>query len=227
MRVIVLSLGGSLIVPEKMDYNFLKKFKQVIRKTYRTHKFVIVCGGGVLARKYISVLKKEEKNHKEVSLAGIEATRMNAHFMTRIFGKEANSEIPKNMLEVKNMLEKNKVVFCGALRYAPRETSDGTAAKLAHYFKTIFINITNIDTLYSSDPSKNKNAKPIRQITWKDFETIAKKIPFKPGQHFVLDQKASSLIRKHKIPTYIIGKKISNLNKILKNQPFLGTSIKG
>ena len=102
------------------------------------------------------------------------------------------------MKEVKNLLSKNKVVFCGALRYAPNQTSDATAAKLASYLKTDFINLTNVPGLYSSNPAKNKNAKFISEISWEDFKKKAMSIKYKPGQHFVLDQTASALIKKHK-----------------------------
>ena len=155
----VISLGGSLIIPNEIDYLFLEKFKKVMQKNYKNYKFVIVCGGGIIARKYISALKKEGKSHREISMAGIRATRMNAKFMMQFFGKEANGTLPKSMKEIKNILAKNKIVFCGALRYAEKETSDGTAAKLANYLGTDFINMTNVKGLYTSNPLTNKNAK--------------------------------------------------------------------
>jgi len=226
-KVVVISLGGSLIVPDDIDYKFLEKFKKTIRKHYKNHKFVLVCGGGAIARKYISALSKEHKTHKEMSLAGIRATRMNARFMMQFFGKEANDTLPKSMVDVKNNLRKNKVVICGALRYADKETSDGTAAKLANYLDTIFINLTNVPGLYSKNPKKYKSAKFIPKISWKDFESLALKMKFKAGQHFVLDQSAATLIRKRKIPTYILGQNLNNLENLLKNKKFTGTEIKG
>ncbi|KKQ74676.1 MAG: (P)ppGpp synthetase I, SpoT/RelA, partial [Berkelbacteria bacterium GW2011_GWB1_38_5] len=84
------------------------------------------------------------KSEKELAFAGIRVTRMNAQFLMQIFGKEANDSLPINMEQVKSNLNKNNIVFCGALRYAVDETSDGTAAKLAHFLKTDFINLTNV-----------------------------------------------------------------------------------
>lgn len=225
MKTIVLSLGGSLIVPDNVDFNFIHKFKKTIEKHYKDYRFVVVCGGGSIARKYIGSLKKENKPEKELSLAGIRATRMNALFMTQFFGNTANSYLPKDMKEAKALLLKNNVVFCGALRYSPEETSDGNAAKLAHFLKTDFINITNVNGLYTDDPKKNHKAKLIPEITWKDFERKALSIKYQPGQHFVLDQEAATIIRKHRIKTYIIGSDLSNLDKILSNKPFVGTAI--
>ncbi|MEK6910734.1 MAG: hypothetical protein AABW82_03090 [Nanoarchaeota archaeon] len=225
MKITVISLGGSLIIPDKINYSFLHKFKSTLNKFSRTHRFVVVCGGGEIARKYISSLTKEHKTKYEISQAGIRATRMNALFMTQFFGKEANSHLPRDMKEVKEELEKNKVVFCGALRYVPNSTSDCTAAKIAHFLKTDFINMTNTQGLYSSNPLTNKKAKFIPYENWKDFEKRALKIPYHSGQHFVLDQNASTIIRKHKITTYIIGQKLINLENILKSKKFTGTTI--
>ena len=143
-EVVVISLGGSVIIPKEIDHSFLKEFKKTIRKNLDKFRFVIVCGGGIIARKYIRALKKQRKGTKEQALAGIRATRMNAKLMTQLFGKEShtNQTLPKSMKEIKNQLTKNNIVFCGALRYAENETSDGTAAKLASFFKTDLINIS-------------------------------------------------------------------------------------
>lgn len=224
-KVIVLSLGGSLIMPEKIDFSFLEKFKKTLRAHYKTHKFIVVCGGGTIARKYISILQKGKRPKIELSKAGIRATRMNAQLMMQLFGKEANDALPLNMKEISPYLAKNSVVFCGALRFRKDSTSDETAASLAHFFKSSFINLTNVKGLFSADPKKSKNAKFIPKIPWKDFESLALKIKYKAGQHFILDQQAAILIRKHKIPTFIIGKELSNLKNILNNKPYEGTLI--
>src|SRR5689334_16475194 len=113
-EVVVLSLGGSLIVPEKIDTIWLDKFKSSIVKLSRKNKFVIVCGGGFVAREYITILQSEHKNKKQQSLAGIEITRMNARIMMQVFGNHANKNLPMNLDEVKDSLQRNDIVFCGA-----------------------------------------------------------------------------------------------------------------
>ena len=221
----VLSLGGSLIVPDDVDTSFLEKFKQVIKKHESRYRFVIVCGGGSVARKYIKALRATNKSEFLQSMAGISITRVNARFMTYLFGRDANEGIPHDMKEVANLLKKNSVVFCGALRYAARETSDSTAAKLANFFNTEFINLTVVNGLYSSNPLENKNAKFIPEISWQDFYQRASKMKYKPGQHFVLDQDASKIIKESKIKTYILGKNLKNLDNLLSSKKFIGTCI--
>ena len=226
-KLIVISLGGSLIVPEEMNIPFLEKFAKTLRKYYKTYKFAVVCGGGTIARKYISALKAENKSKRELANAGIRATRMNAQFMMQFFGKkEANDSLPKSMIEIKNSLAKNSVVLCGALRYYGKATSDTTAAKLAYFLKTDFINMTNVKGLYTDNPKTHKNAGFIPKISWKNFEKMALSIKFKVGQNFVLDQNAATIIKEHKIKTYILGSNEA-LDNLLKEGNFEGTIIFG
>ena len=249
-KVVVLSLGGSLIIPDNIDIKFLREFKKTILRNTKKYKFVIVCGGGSVARKYISVLAQEKINEKLQSFSGISATRMNARFMSYFSNINPEYGIPHTLNTLKKYLGSHDIVFCGALEYKPEQTSDSTSAELAKIFRTIFINLTDIAGLYDKNPKENKtnsskdfrgktprrkrgrvkenkNAKFISKIGWKDFNEMANKNKYKPGQHFVLDQTASKIIRNFRIPTYIIGKDMKNLDYILKGKRFNGTFIDG
>ncbi|MDP2629025.1 MAG: hypothetical protein Q8P15_03980, partial [Nanoarchaeota archaeon] len=154
-------------------------------------------------------------------------TRFHAGFMARFFGKSANEVIPRNMKKVKDLLRGNQIVFVGALRYKDKNTSDGTAADLAGYLKCHFINLTNVNGLYTKNPKTNKNAKFIRKISWKKFNEMASKLKFKAGQHFVLDQSAAKTILKKRVPTYIVGS-LRDIDKIIKGEnDFGGTFVYG
>ena len=225
MKVIVISLGGSVFIPNYVDYNFLDKFRELVLQL-KNYKFVIVLGGGGIARKYLKPMKKKRLDVNERSRFGFEATRLNALFLMKYFGKIANEDNPKSMKEVKNLLRKNKVVVCGGLRFAKKSTSDGTAAKLANYLGTEFVNLTDVDGLFSKDPNKFKDAKLVSSINYDDFYSILNKIKYKPGQHFVLDQLASRIIRKHNIRTVILnGHRLKNFESYLKGKKFRGTVI--
>jgi len=225
-KVIVISLGGSQIIPDDINYNYLIKFKKIIDENKKKYKFIVVCGGGSLARKYIKAIKKAGHGTKLQSLAGISATRTNARFMSYFFGIDPKEGIPHTMDSVKNYLEKRDIIFCGALEYKEDRTSDSTAAEIAKKFKTEFINITNVSGLYNKNPKEHKDAKLIHEISWEKFNEMANKIKFKPGQNFILDQSAAKIIMKNKITTYII-KELAELNNLLKGKKFFGTKISG
>jgi uridylate kinase len=224
--VIVISLGGSLIIPDDVDGRFLSEFKKVLKKNSKKYKFVVVCGGGSLARKYIRAIESQGHGHVLQSLAGINATRANARFMSYFFGEDSRRGIPHSFFRVKRELRKKDVVFCGALEYKPNQTSDSTSADIARKLNCEFVNMTNVKGLYSKHP-KLKGAKFISKISWRDFFRMANKMKFKPGQHFVLDQKAARVIMNNKIRTVILGKNANQLNNLLKGKKFIGTEIFG
>jgi uridylate kinase len=227
LKRIVISLGGSRIIPDNVDSDFLIKFKKLIDK-YADTKFVVVTGGGTTARKYINAYKTLHKGFTKQSSAGIAITRFHAFFMMNFFGREANDKLPYSMKKVESLLKKNHVVFCGALRQTKiPQTTDATAARIASYLKCPFINLTNVKGIFSENPKINKNAKFIKNISWKDFNKIAKKIKFSAGQHFVLDQRGSEIIYNHKIPTYIVGS-LNDISKIIEEKKkYAGSYIYG
>lgn len=226
-KIIVISLGGSLIVPDKINTKLLENFKQVLLRNTNNYKFIVVCGGGSVARTYIHGLSNEKIPQKEYfqGLLGISSTRINARFMTYFFGRDVNQGVPHDMNDVENLLKKHDIIFCGALRYANDETSDATSAKLARYFNTNFINLTNVNGLHDKNPLEYKSAVFIPEITHKDFLKMALKEKFKPGQHFVLDQKAAQIIAKYKIITYILGPDMKQLDNLLNDRHYVGTII--
>jgi len=220
MKTIVISLGGSVIIPDEVDTAFLQKFKNVVMKFRKNYKIILVTGGGSIARTYIRALNK--KNAKIQSLMGISITRLNAKFLYNLFNLKFYT-LPHTLKEVKSLVKRNPIVICGALRYEPEQTSDGTAAEIARYLKAdFFINITNVDGLYTKDPKLN-GARLIKKISTERFYKITKKIKFHAGQHFVLDANAAKIIIEEKIPTYIIGRNLNNLERILSGKNFRGT----
>ncbi|MFH1311392.1 MAG: UMP kinase [Nanoarchaeota archaeon] len=226
-KVVVLSLGGSLIIPDEVDADFLKKFKKIIKKNTKRYKFVIVCGGGIIARKYIKGLEKAGILEHLQGLIGIASTRINARFMNYFFNQDSEKGIPHDVKDIKRILLKKNFVFCGALTYKIGATTDAQAAELAISFKSPFINLTNVSGLHDKNPLKHKDAKLIPEISWKNFNKMANLIKFKPGQHFVLDQRASGIIMKNKIKTYILGEDLKQFENVLQNKKFKGTVIEG
>ncbi len=220
----VISLGGSLIVPNKVDYRFLKKFMKFIRRLSKKNKIVLVCGGGSVARKYIKTLRKDKASQKALSLVGIESTRLNARLVAGLV--DYIGEIPETLSDVKKHLKKNNLVVCGALGARPNMTTDGNAADIAASIKADFINLTNVDGMYDKNPKTCKTAKYIPEISYKDFNKFISKIKYEAGQHFVLDQAAAKIISKHKVRTIIVnGSDIRNLKRFFKTKNFKGTVI--
>ena len=220
-ELIVFSLGGSLIVPDKVDHEYLTKFKNFIEKLNKKYKIIIVTGGGKTAREYM----KEVKDEKVKSLIGIMTTKLNARLISGLFN--ITREIPDTLKDVKKQIEENNLVVTGALGFQEDMTSDGNAAEIAEYLRAkIFINLTNVNGLYDKDPRKYKNAKLISYVDYKSFNDIIKKIKYEAGQHFILDQASAVIITRSKTETAILnGKDFNNLQRFFDKKEFIGTII--
>jgi uridylate kinase len=225
MQVEVISLGGSVFLQDEIDVDYLKKFKKLIL-SMKTRKFVIVTGGGKVARVYIDALRKGGLPDRMLSNAGIAITRINAKFLANFFMGKQQHSLPRTLGDVKRLLAKHRVVFSGGLRYEKGGTSDSTAAEIARYLNTRFINMMNVKGLYTHNPMTSKNAKFISSISYADFLDRALKIKYAAGQHFVLDVRAAEVIQRGKVPTYIIGRRLNNLKSLLQGKPFVGTTIR-
>lgn len=224
-KIVVLSLGGSLIIPENVNISFLKEFRDILRKNLGKYKFVVVCGGGSVARKYIAALEEDKKSEYLQSLIGISVTRLNARFLSYFFGKDPSWGIPQDMKHVETLLEKHDIVFCGGLRYAPKQTSDATACRLAAYFKTDFLNLTNVKGLYTKNPLKYKDAKFLKEASREELAKIVNTIPQKPGMHGPVDHTAMKIILENRIKVHILGPNAKELDNLLNNKSFIGSTI--
>ncbi len=224
-EVIVFSLGGSLIVPDKVDYRYLHKLRFFVNKLRKRYDIVIVTGGGKTARNYIKAVDVEGLNRLYEGLVGIAATKLNARLVAGFF--DLKCRIPDSLRKVKEELFNHKIVVCGALGFQPNMTSDGDAAQIAGYLKAkLFVNLTNVGGLYNKDPNKFKNAELISRVSYAKFLDMVKKIKYKAGQHFVLDQSAAEIIAKAQIKTIIInGRNFNNLANLFSDKKFTGTIV--
>ena len=220
--VIVFSLGGSLIVPDKVDHEYLKKFKEFIQKLTKKYKIIIVTGGGKTAREYM----KEISDEKIKSIIGIAITKLNAKLIAGLFN--IKSEIPDTLRDVKKNIDENNLVVTGALGFQENMTSDGNAAEIAEYLKAkIFVNLTNVNGLYERDPKKYRDSKLISYVDYRSFLEIVKKIKYEAGQHFVLDQASAEIISRSKTETAILnGKNLKNLERFFDKKEFIVTIIR-
>ncbi len=224
-KTIVISVGGSLIVPDGIDAGFLKSFRALIlRQLKKGRRFVIVCGGGKTARRYQEAAKSISGiTEDDVDWIGIHGTRINAHLMRTIFRKYAHPQIVKNPTEKINFKEQILV----AAGWKPGFSTDYDAVLLAKNVgsKTV-VNLTNIDYVCDKDPKKFSNAKPVKEISWKDFRRL---LPGKwdPGINYPFDPVASREAEKSGLQAVIMnGRNLKNLENYLEGRQFVGTVIR-
>lgn len=227
----VISLGGSLIVPEKIDWKFLKNFKKlIVSRIKKGEKFIIITGGGGTAREYQNAASKVTKlTNDDRDWIGIHTTRLNAHLIKTIFRDYAHPRINKNPRTKENLdthFEKGEGIMV-ASGWRPGWSTDYVATILAERLKAKkLINLSNIKYVYDKDPKKFKNAKKIKEIKWKDFRKIVGN-KWDPGLNMPFDPIASKLAEKLKLEVFIAeGKNLKNLSNILDNKESIGTIIR-
>ncbi|MAE42183.1 UMP kinase [Candidatus Woesearchaeota archaeon] len=222
-KTIILSLGGSLIAPEKIDINFLRNFKKTIEKFLRkNYKFVIVCGGGSIARKYQEALADIIGNDREaMDWMGISATHLNAFLLRTIFHEYSDENIIED--PTKKINSKKKIIL--AAGWKPGWSTDYDAVLLAKNLKAnTIINMSNIDYVYDKDPRKHKDAKKIKHICWKHFRKMIG-TKWTAGLNAPFDPIAAKAAEKSKTKVIVIGKNLKNFENVLNNKKFKGTVI--
>ncbi|HJO02331.1 MAG: UMP kinase [Candidatus Woesearchaeota archaeon] len=223
MKTIIMSLGGSVIVPNRIDVNFLINFKKIIyRYIKKNYRFVIYCGGGRTARNYQKAASKVIKlNNKDLDWLGIHATRLNAHFIKTLFNSITENIIVKNPTQ-KIKFTKRILIAAG---WKPGWSTDYDAVVLAKNLKiNTVINMSNIDYVYDCDPKKNKNAKKIKDICWKHYRKISGN-KWKAGLNKPFDPVAAKEAEKLGLKVIIIGKNLRNFENLLNDGKFEGTII--
>lgn len=227
LEQIILSLGGSIIVPNGgIDTQFLKKFNQFIHRQIvsKKRRFFIVCGGGSTCRHYQEAARKVigEIVDEDVDWLGIHATRLNAHLIRTIFRDIAHPKIIKHY-EIIQKVAEPVVVAAG---WKPGWSTDYDAVMLCQDYgaKTV-INMSNVKMVYDKDPKKYKNARPIKKLSWQEFRATVG-AAWVPGMNVPWDPMAAKLAEQLGIKAMILdGRDLRNLDKAMRGKKFVGTVI--
>lgn len=221
MKVVV-SLGGSVLGYRNKDFKFLKNFIILIKKYIdKGYKFVIYCGGGELARKFISNGKKLGLNDKSLDWIGIYVTRLNGILLKNLFTNYADNKLIINPHK-KIKFDKSIIIGVG---WKPGWSTDYDAVLIAKKINAAkMINITNTSHVYDRDPKKYANAKKIMKIKWESFRKLVG-YKWKPGLNVPFDPIASKEAEKNKLKVMIIDNNLKKLNQCLSSDKFNGTLI--
>ncbi|MFH1405575.1 MAG: UMP kinase [Patescibacteria group bacterium] len=222
---LVISVGGSIVVPDKINHTFLKAFKTLIEKHLKLGwKFVIVVGGGGTARSYQTGARKVGMLVREdLDWIGIHSTRLNGHLMRTIFRNSAHPIMFKDPTIVPKKWKQGVLVAAG---WKPGWSTDYVATRIAKRIGAgLVVNLSNIDYLYNKDPNKFKDAMPICDISWKEFRKMVGN-RWDPGMNVPFDPVASRLAHQSKIKVVLAnGTDIKNLDELLLGKSFKGTVI--
>ncbi|MDR2185554.1 MAG: UMP kinase [Treponema sp.] len=227
--VTVISLGGSIIAPGGVDEGFLKDFTALIRNLLaedEKRRFIFVTGGGGPARAWQQAYRTISGGgeDEQADWIGIMATRLNAQLIKAVMSEWCTQDVVIDPSQVEPFVGRVLV----AAGWKPGFSSDYDAVLLAERFQADqVINLSNIERVYTGDPRKNPDAKPIEHITWKDFRVLVGE-EWTPGKNVPFDPVASRHAAKLGLKVICAaGRNLENLAKLLRGEPFLGTTIGG
>lgn len=222
-KILVIKLSGS-VFNFKTTSKSLKEYAQVLLDIQTKVQPVVVSGGGIIARHYVNLARSLGSDESSLDEMGIEISRLNAMLLSAALGDSAYPVIPSNLEEISIACQSGKIIVSGGLH--PGQSTNATAALICEKIKADrFLNATDVDGIYDSDPKKNKKAKMFKEITIKKCLDLLNNESTQAGNYELMDIVAMKVIERSKIPTYVIKsdpKIIRNL--IMKNRQ-TGTKI--
>jgi uridylate kinase len=87
------------------------------------------------------------------------------------------------------------------------------------------LNLSNVQKVYTDDPNKNPDAKPIDKITWEEFRKLVGDA-WHPGMNAPFDPIAAKKAQELGVKVVVLsGKDFDNVNSALDGKEFTGTVI--
>ncbi len=218
---IVIKLSGKVFGMD--NTKTLKDYATFLVKISKICQPIVVAGGGKIARHYISHARLSGADESTLDELGIEVSRLNAKLLIYALKNKVYPHPPTNLQEVRHAVDSGLIVVTGGLH--PGQSTNATAALIAEKIHaTIFLNATDVDGIYDSDPNKNKNAKKFKRVDLKNLRNLLIHEDFVAGGYDLMDIVALKVIERSKIKTRVLKADIKKLEKAIKGIP-VGTEI--
>ena len=212
-KIIVIKLSGKVFGIEQTKD--LKDYARFFVKISKICQPILIAGGGKIARHYISNARSSGADESTLDELGIEISRLNAKLLIYALKDKVYPHPPTTLSEIKNAVESGLIIVAGGLH--PGQSTNGTAALIAEKVKASeFLNATDVDGIYDSDPNKNKKAKKFKRIDLKDLRNLLVHEDSMAGGYDLMDIVALKVIERSKIKTKIIKADIKIIEKALK-----------
>src|SRR6266542_1441487 len=160
MEKVVVSLGGSVLVPGDDDARYLRTLAALLRDVSTRVRVFVVTGGGRIARYYIETGRALGIGERTLDEFGIAVTRLNARLLAAALGGRVNREPATTYAEAANLARRHPIVLMAGTR--PGHTTDRVSASLARFVRAArIVNATSVDGVYTSDPKADPGGRRI------------------------------------------------------------------
>jgi uridylate kinase len=228
----VLSLGGSIIAPDKVDVAFLRAFRKAVLEYIEKdaeRRVILVCGGGGPAREYqgayravLSEAGRSDADAEAQDWIGIAATRLNAELVRFLFQPYCPQPVIVDPTAVS--VFPGRVLVAGG--WKPGFSTDYDAVLLARRFQAdTLVNLSNIARVYSADPKVDPAARPLDRLSWAELQAMVG-TTWVPGKNVPFDPVATAEAARAGLRLVVAaGRNIENLKRILGGEDFEGTVV--
>lgn len=219
---VVIKLSGS-IFSQDTDYAKIRKYAEMLSDISNRVQPIVIAGGGKVARHYINLARNLGSDEANLDIIGIEVSRLNAKLLITALGDQAYSQVPKNLEEVAIAVDSSKIVIAGGLH--PGQSTNATSALIAETSRaSSFVNATDVDGIYDSDPNTNTKARLFKEITVNECMEILRVESAMAGTYDLMDIIALKVIERSKIPTRVVRSDTSDIRDAVDGKD-IGTKI--
>jgi uridylate kinase len=218
----VIKLSGKVFSGE--DGADIKKYASMLAEMSAKVQPVVVAGGGKVARHYISIARGFGLDEASLDIIGIQVSRLNAKLLIAALGAKAHPAVPEDLEQVTDAAASGKIVVAGGLH--PGQSTNATSALIAEKVGAArFVNATDVDGIYDSDPRRNRKAKLFREITTKECRQLLGGESSMAGGYDLMDIVALKVIERSKIPTVVIKSEPAVIKDAVLRNKVAGTRI--
>lgn len=228
---VVIKLSGSIFSLSDNNeqdnndyYNTFKQYSHVLINLTGNIQPIVITGGGIIARLYINFARKLGLDEASLDLLGIAISRINAKLLIASLGNYAYPDVPLSLDDVGKFIESNKIIVSGGLH--PGQSTNATSALIAEKTgASEFINATDVNGIYDSDPRKNNNAQLFEKIEVNKLLNMLLKESSMAGEYDLLDIVALKVIERSKIKTKVILSNPTNISNAIQGRNYIGTEL--
>lgn len=225
MEKVVVSLGGSVLVPGEEDARYLRDLVAMMRDVSRRIRLFAVTGGGRVARYYIETGRDLGIAEPRLDELGIGVTRMNARLLGAALRGRANREPATSYAEAARLARRHPIVLMAGTR--PGHTTDRVSASLARFVGAArIVNATSVDGVYTTDPRKDPDARRLDHLTFEELIRITGEGHRTAGPSMVFDPVAARVLARDRIPLSVVrGRDLASLEGAILGRTFRGTLV--
>lgn len=233
MQTCIIKFGGSFLIPDvSYDWSAIDSLANII-KSNPEKQFVIIVGGGGLARTCISNANISAVPNTLLSVAkdelGIAATKINAAVVREVLSKT----LGKNQVQQEIILDatrpptlSKRVIF--AAGSSPGHTTDFDMMQLAIRYDAVkaikVSNVSHILDVHPKDWVKGNSYPIIEKLTWSQFQSLVGDV-YWPGGHFPLDPLALKLRAQLSPAFMLILGTLDQLPAMVSGENFIGSIV--